>query len=460
LTGSARSVLLPALAKEQDMLRFPDGFLWGTATASYQIEGARDADGKGPSIWDTFSHIPGKIHHDENGDVACDHYHRYRDDVALMAELGLNAYRFSISWPRVLPQGTGTANSKGLDFYRLLVDALLERGIRPFITLYHWDLPQALQDRGGWGQRQTAAAFGEYAALMGRTLGDRVENWITLNEPLAATVAGHIFGVHAPGETNPQLAFQVSHHLNLAHGHAVRALRATVPNAIVGITEVSMPVYPASDSEADRAAARRYDGFANRWYWDPVLKGEYPPDILDRLGPMAPRIEPGDLEVVSPAIDFFGHNSYTRAIVKDDPDSVLTGVTQLKAEGRPHTEMGWEVYPDHLYDALTRLARDYDAPAIYITENGAAFVDEIANGIVHDPQRVDYLRTHLESAHRALRDGVKLKGYFCWSLLDNFEWSHGYSKRFGIVYVDYATQKRTVKASGRFFSECARRNGL
>jgi beta-glucosidase len=441
------------------MLRFPEGFLWGTATAAYQIEGAHDTGGKGPSIWDTFSHTPGKVFESQTGDVACDHYHRYRDDVALMADLGLNAYRFSVSWPRVLPAGDGAPNPAGLDFYSRLADALLERRIRPFITLYHWDLPQACEERGGWGVRATADAFGDYAALMGRTLGDRVKDWITLNEPLASTVAGYIFGIHAPGKIDPQLAFQVSHHLNLAHGAAVRALRATVPEARVGITHVSLPVYPASDSDADRAAAHRFDGFTNRWYWDPTLKGTYPADITERLGPFAPKIEPGDLERISPSLDFFGHNSYTRAIVKDDPESMLTGVTQLPAP-EPRTEMGWEVYPEHLYDSLTRIARDYGAPEIYITENGAAFADELVDGRVDDPERVEYLRTHLTAAHRAIQDGVRLRGYFCWSLLDNFEWSFGYSKRFGIVYVDYPTQRRIVKASGRFLAEVARRNGL
>jgi beta-glucosidase len=442
------------------MLKFPDGFLWGTATAAYQIEGAHDADGKGPSIWDTFSHTPGKIFEHHTGDVACDHYHRYHEDVGIMADLGLNAYRFSISWPRVIPSGTGRPNQRGLDFYSRLIDALLERKIRPFITLYHWDLPQALEDRAGWGSRDTAAAFGEYAALMGRTLGDRVKDWITLNEPLATTAAGYIFGILAPGKQDPQLAFQVSHHLNLAHGHAVRALRATVPGSRVGITQVSMPVYPASDSEADRQAARRYDGMVNRWYWDPPLRGAYPADILERLGPLAPSMEDGDLTLVSPPIDFFGHNSYSRAVVKDDPSSVTMGATQVPQDDKPKTEMGWEVYPDHLYDALTRITRDYGAPEIYITENGAAYVDAVVNGAVNDPQRTEYLRAHLTAAHRAIENGAKLRGYFCWSLLDNFEWSFGYSKRFGIAYVDYATQRRIVKASGRFFGEVAQRNAL
>jgi beta-glucosidase len=440
------------------MLEFPDGFLWGTATAAYQIEGAHDTDGKGLSIWDTFAHIPGKVFENQNGDVACDHYHLYRDDVQLMAGLGLNAYRFSISWPRVMPNGRGTANQKGLDFYSRLVDELLKHGLRPFVTLYHWDLPQALEDQGGWGTRETALAFGDYAALMGRTLGDRVRDWITLNEPLAATVAGHLFGIHAPGKQDPELAFQVSHHLNLAHGHAVRALRATVPNGNIGITQVSMPVYPASDLTEDRLAAERYDGLVNRWYWDPPLRGSYPADVMERIGPMAPRIEPGDLEVIATPIDFFGHNSYTRAVVRDDPTSLTMGATQVPQGGNPATEMGWEIYPDHLYTSLTRITRDYGAPEIYITENGAAFADEVVGGEVRDPQRVDYLRTHLATAHRAIQDGARVRGYFCWSLLDNFEWSFGYSKRFGIVYVDYATQRRIVKESGKFYAEVAKRN--
>lgn len=442
------------------MRRFPDGFLWGTATAAYQIEGGHDADGRGPSIWDTFSHVPGRIHCDQNGDEACDHYHRYRDDVGLMADLGINAYRFSISWSRVLPAGTGAPNQRGVDFYSALVDALLERGIRPFITLYHWDLPQALEDRGGWVARDTAAAFGEYAALVGRALGDRVKDWITLNEPLASTVAGYLFGIHAPGKRDPRAAFQVSHHLNLAHGDAVRVLRACVRQAKIGITQVSMPVYPASDAEADRAAARRYDGFVNRWYWEPTLRGAYPADVLERLGPAAPPIVDGDLERMSPPIDFFGHNSYRRAVVQDDPESALTGATEVPSPDCPRTEMGWEIYPDHLYTALTRITRDYGAPEIYITENGAAFADEVVNGAVDDPERIAYLRAHVEAAHRAIEDGARLRGYFCWSLLDNFEWSFGYAKRFGIVYVDYPTQRRIVKASGRFWSQVARANGL
>jgi beta-glucosidase len=441
------------------MQRFPHGFLWGAATAAYQIEGAHDADGKGPSIWDTFAHTAGRIENGDTGDVACDHYHRYADDAALMAELGLNAYRFSVSWPRVLPNGDGKANAHGLDFYSRLVDALLERRITPFITLYHWDLPQALQDRGGWGARDVAGWFGEYAALLGQTLGDRVTHWITFNEPFAFIVAGHVFGTHAPGLTNPALAFQCSHHMNLAHGAAVRALRASVPGSVIGITQVSLPAYPASDSEEDAAAARRFDGFVNRWYWEPPLLGQYPADILERIGADAPRIESGDLGRLSPPIDFFGHNSYSRAVVRHDPDSALLGAAQVDTHNAK-TAMGWEIYPEHLYDALTRITRDYGAPDIYITENGAAFPDEVVDGRVDDPRRIDYLRAHLAACHRAIQDGVKLRGYFCWSLLDNFEWTHGYSKRFGLVYVDYPTQRRIVKGSGQFFRAVSAANGL
>jgi beta-glucosidase len=441
------------------MLRFPDGFRWGTATAAYQIEGAPDADGKGPSIWDTFSHRPGTVQNGDTGDVACDHYHRYADDVALMAGLGLDAYRFSVSWPRVIPDGSGAPNAAGLAFYDRLVDALLARGITPFVTLYHWDLPQALQDRGGWGNREIAGWFGDYAACLGRALGDRVRHWITFNEPFAFIVIGHVFGIHAPGLREPALAFQAAHHMNLAHGDAVRALRATSPGASIGITQVSMPCYPASDGEADLAATRRYDGFVNRWYWEPPLSGRYPDDILERLGPLTPRSDAGDAARMSPPIDFFGHNSYTRAVVRDDPGSALIGATAIDP-GNPKTAMGWEIYPDHLYDALTRISRDYGRPAIYITENGASFDDVVRDGAVDDPQRAEYLRTHLAACQRAIADGVDLRGYFCWSLLDNFEWAYGYGKRFGIVHVDFATQQRLVKASGRFFAECARRNGV
>lgn len=440
------------------MRSFPEGFLWGAATSAYQIEGAHEADGKGRSIWDEFAHTPGRIAGGDNGDIACDHYHRYRDDIALLAELGCNAYRFSISWTRVLPNGTGATNALGMGFYNRLVDTLLEFRITPFLTLYHWDLPLALQESGGWGERDTAAAFAEYAALMGRALGDRVRNWITFNEPFAFVVGGHFFGTDAPGLSDLALTFRASHNVNLAHGAAVRALRDSVPRARIGITQVSLPVYPASDTEADRAAARRVDGVVNRWFWEPPLRGSYPKDVMESLGELAPVIQAGDLEQLSPPIDFLGHNSYTRAVVRDEAGTPL-GASQVDPGGTK-TDMGWEIYPDHIYDALTRITRDYDGPEMYVTENGAAFRDEVVNGAVDDPQRVDYLGAHLAACHRAIGDGVKLRGYFCWSLLDNFEWSYGFSKRFGLVYVDFATQQRIVKASGRFFASVARANAL
>lgn len=441
-------------------MRFPEGFLWGTATSAYQIEGAWNEDGKGPSIWDTFSHTPGRILNGDTGDIACDHYHRYREDVAIMKRLHLGAYRFSISWPRVLPAGKGAVNPAGLDFYDRLVDELCRQSILPVVTLFHWDLPQALEDEGGWANRETAKWFAHFAAIVARKLGDRVGLWITLNEPLAFVLAGYIFGIHAPGKQDPQVALQVSHHLNLGHANAVRALRETVRGARVGITHVSMPVYPASEREADLLAARRADGFVNRWFWEPSLTGRYPQEVWDELGPFAPRLEAGDEEALAAPIDFFGHNSYTRMVMRDEPSIPIVRAAQVRQEGRPHTDMDWEVYPQHLFDALTRLHRDYGPIDIYITENGAAYRDEVQDGRVHDEQRRLYLEAHLREAARAIAAGVPLRGYFCWSLLDNFEWNFGYSKRFGLVYVDYPTQTRIIKDSGLFFAEVAANHGL
>ncbi len=441
------------------MSRFPDGFLWGAASSAYQIEGAWNADGKGPSIWDSFSHQPGRIAGGHTGDMACDHYHRYRQDVDLIAELSLNAYRFSISWPRVLPSGWGTANQAGLDFYDRLVDALLAHGIRPFVTLFHWDLPQALQDRGGWDQPDTCAVFGEYASRMGSLLGDRVKDWITLNEPLSVVTQGYLQGVHAPGMRDPQLAFRVTHRLNLAHAEAVRALRAAVAGARVGISHVSVPVHPASDSNSDAATARWVDGLANRWFWDPSLKGQYPREVLEELGPLAPEIKADDLRKLAEPIDFFGHNSYKRILVAHDPHAPLTKARTLAGPG-PKTAMGWEIYPEHLYESLLRIHREYHGIDIVITENGVAFPDVLNNGSVCDPERTDYVFVHLQAAERALADGVNLRGYFYWSLLDNFEWAAGYAPRFGLVYVHYATQERIIKASGRAFAKWARQNSI
>lgn len=442
------------------MLGFPRGFFWGTATSAYQIEGAWNEDGKGPSIWDTFSHTPGKIIDGSTGDTACDHYHRYREDIELMVRLRLNAYRFSISWPRVLPTGRGAVNVAGLDFYDRLVDTLCEHRIEPFVTLYHWDLPQSLQDVGGWETRDTASAFADYVSIVAQRLGDRVRHWITLNEPLAVVVAGYVLGIHPPGKQDPRAAAQVSHHLNVAHSLAVQTLRASCPVAKVGITHVALPVYPASSSPEDRAAAQRWDCLVNRWFWEPSLVGRYPTEGLELLAELAPQFAPGDEDLLCEPVDFFGHNSYTRAVVRSEPQVPLVGAVQVPQPGRPHTSMGWEVYPDHLYDSLLRIARDYSPKAIVITENGAAYPDELRDGRVADLERIQYLRDHLVRAARAIAAGVPLQGYFCWSLLDNFEWTYGYTQRFGIVYVDFGTQQRIIKDSGYFYSRVAAHNGL
>jgi beta-glucosidase len=446
--------------------RFPDGFLWGTATAAYQIEGAVNEDGRGPSIWDTFSHTPGKTFEGHTGDVACDHYHRWPEDVRLMQQLGTPAYRFSIAWPRIFPQGTGQVNERGLDFYDRLVDALLQAGITPFVTLYHWDLPQALQDRGGWASRETVEAFAAYADVVARRLGDRVKHWITHNEPWVVAFAGHFLGVHAPGIQDSATALQVSHHLLLSHGRAVPAIRAASPDAQVGITLNLSPVHPAADSEEDRLAAQRYDGFLNRWFLDPIFGRGYPQDMLEVYGELAPTVEPGDLEAIAASLDFLGVNYYTPAFVRhDSSDANLLKLAplspeELQARGYEVTEMGWAVVPNGLYELLIRLQRDYAPSTIYITENGAAFEDRLEDGRVHDPKRIAFLRDHFGAAHRAVQDGVPLRGYFVWSLMDNFEWAHGYSKRFGVIYIDYDTLERIPKESYAWYAEVIRANGL
>ncbi len=442
-------------------VRFPEGFLWGAATAAYQIEGAWDEDGKGPSIWDTFSHTPGKIRDGDTGDVACDHYHGWREDVALMRELGLKAYRFSVSWPRVIPEGTGPVNRAGLDFYSRLVDALLEAGIAPALTLYHWDLPQALQDRGGWGSRETAGAFVEYADVVSRALADRVLLWITHNEPSVVAVEGHVTGEHAPGLADPALGVQVAHHILLSHGLAVPVLRANGARK-VGITINVWPVAPASGSTEDRAAAERVYAREAGWYLDPLHRGAYPEEILGIYGRLGwiPETRDGDLEAISAPLDFLGLNYYSRSMVRHDPDAGPLQAADVHEPGQ-YTEMGWLVYPDGLYDLLTRVHRDYAPAELYVTENGAAYADVVgADGLVHDDQRVAYLREHFAAAARAISSGVPLRGYFVWSLLDNFDWAEGYSKRFGIVRVDYETQARTVKDSGWFVRDVAAANGF
>jgi beta-glucosidase len=440
---------------------FPEGFAWGTATAAFQIEGAPREDGKGESIWDRFSHTPGVIQDGANADVACDHYHRWRDDVALMAELAHNAYRFSIAWTRVLPAGRGAVNAAGLDFYDRLVDALLARGITPYVTLYHWDLPQTLQDAGGWRNRDTVAAFVEYAEVVAGRLGDRVRHWITHNEPQVVTNAGHLTGEMAPGVRDLGAWWPVSHHLLLSHGRAVPVLRAaSAPGARVGITLNLSPKVPASDSAADQRAAPLADALFNRWYLDPLFRGAYPEEAAALLRRPENLIQPGDLAAIQAPLDFLGVNYYTIERIRRDPD--LPGfVPQVAPEAGPGlTTMGWAVRPTGLGDLLIRLHREYQPPALYVTENGAAFPDALTpEGQVEDPERMDYLRRHLAQARRAIAAGVPLRGYFIWSLLDNFEWARGYTQRFGLAYTDYPTQRRIIKGSGRYFAEVARSNG-
>ena len=433
----------------------PADFLWGAATSAYQIEGAAHEDGRGQSIWDSFAAIPGKIADGSTGEPAADHYHRARDDVALMREVGLHAYRFSVAWPRVQPEGRGRPNAAGLDFYDRLVELLLESGIRPFVTLYHWDLPQALQDRGGWANRETIDRFADYAEIVSHRLGDRVHDWITHNEPWVVAWLGHATGVHAPGLADPALYPRVAHNLLLAHGVATPVVRGNVRGgaAGVGIVLNLSPVEPASARDEDERTALIHDGVLNRWYLDALFKGVYPADILERQ-PI--EVETSEMETIATPIDFLGVNYYSRAVVRMGPGG-------RPAQTRPageYTAMGWEVYPQGLYDLLTRLTRDYHPPALYVTENGAAFADAPGpDGAVHDPRRVAYLEAHVEQAARAVAAGVPLRGYFVWSLLDNWEWAEGYTKRFGLVYVDYTTQARTIKDSGHWYSRFIAREG-
>jgi beta-glucosidase len=422
--------------------RFPPGFLWGAATAAYQIEGAPLADGKGPSIWDVFCRVPGAVANGDTGDVACDHYRRFREDVALMAELGLGAYRFSISWPRVLPAGTGATNEPGLEFYDRLVDELLAHGIRPLATLYHWDLPHALQDRGGWPSPDAPGWFGEYAALAAERLGDRVRDWVTINEPGVVTWIGHLEGRHAPGARDFGTAVATGHSLLLAHREGAAAIRAATADARVGIALDLRPVHPAGDTPDDHQAARLLDAHQNRWFLDPLFGRGYPAELVERLGDLAPP----PLDGYHGRLDFLGANYYTRHRAR--PAEGPIGAEMVGPAGVPTTDMGWEVYPDGLRELLVRLHDDYGPLPLLVTENGAAFGD--------DERRLDYLARHLEAAAEAIEAGVPLEGYFAWSLLDNFEWAEGYAKRFGIVEVDYATQLRTVRPSGRWYSELVR----
>jgi beta-glucosidase len=440
---------------------FPPDFIWGAATASHQIEGAWDEDGKGESIWDHFSHTPGKIANGDMGDVACDHYHRWREDVALMKEIGLQAYRFSIAWPRLLPEGRGSVNQPGLDFYDQLVDGLLEAGIEPFVTLYHWDLPQVLQDQGGWPTRSTAEAFVEYADLASRTLGDRVTYWMTLNEPYVSAFVGYLEGRHAPGHSDLDEALAAAHHLLLAHGWAVPVIRRNSPDAQVGIVLNLSGQTPASPSAADRAAAWQQDGVVNRWFLDPLSARGYPVDIVQHHGRPMDFVQAGDPEAIAAPLDFLGVNYYARGVVRSSVVREAENAPRTVFPNPERTEMGWEVYPEGLYELLGRVHFDYRFPSLYVTENGAAYPDQIGpDGQVDDPSRVAYLKNHFTEAARASAAGVPLRGYFVWSLMDNFEWAHGYSKRFGLVYVDYPTQQRVLKTSAHWYRRVIAANGV
>jgi beta-glucosidase len=424
---------------------FPHDFVWGAAASAYQTEGAVDVDGRGKSIWDSFVTVPGAVRAGDDGAVACDVYHRYAGDIVLMQALGIDAFRLSIAWPRIVPAGRGRVNERGLDFYDRLVDALLDAGIEPWVNLYHWDLPQPLEDAGGWPARDTAAAFAEYAAVVAGRLGDRVPRWITHNEPYCASFLGYELGLHAPGRRDRAAAIAASHHLLLSHGLAVEAIRAAAPDAAVGIVLDSWPAHPASDDPADAAAARVVDGMRNRWFFDPVLRGSYPADVLELFAEAAPPVREGDLETIAVPIDFLGVNNYSRTLVRAGAEPWGTDV---RAPAAPLTAMGWEIYPAGLGEVLRRLHAEYDAPPLYVTENGAAFGDvRTHDGRIHDVERIAYLEAYLGEVAAALRDGVDVRGYFVWSLLDNFEWAEGYSKRFGLVYVDYPTLRRIPKDS-------------
>jgi beta-glucosidase len=441
-------------------IRFPDGFLWGAATSAYQIEGSPLVDGAGPSIWHRFSHSPGRTANGETGDVACDHYRRYADDVALMRELGFNAYRFSVSWSRVLPEGRGRVNAAGLGFYDRLVDALLAAGIAPNVTLYHWDLPAALDDRGGWLNPDIAPWFADYARVMFDKLDDRVEMWATLNEPWVVADGGYLHGVLAPGHRNLFEAPIATHNLLRAHAAAVEAYRAAGAHRI-GIVVNLEPKYDASEREEDQAATRRADAYMNRQYLDPILLGGYPSELGEIFGEAWPDHPASELEYLKQPIDFVGVNYYTRSVTRDDPTVWPVRAGRVEQPRHAHTETGWEVYAHGLADTLEWVTERYGRIPLYVTENGAAFYDapQPIDGRVEDPLRVAYYRSHLRAAHTALCQGVDLRGYYAWSLLDNYEWSLGYSKRFGIVHVDYETQRRTPKASARFYSEVIRTHG-
>jgi beta-glucosidase len=445
---------------------FPRTFFWGTATSSYQIEGAWKVDGKGESIWDRFAHTRGKIKNGDTGDVACDSYHRWQEDIALLRAMNLNSYRFSIAWPRIQPSGAGPANSEAVDYYSRLVDALLEARIRPLVTLYHWDLPQVLEDAGGWPNRDTASRFVDYAAVVSRALGDRVSDWMLFNEPSAFVDLGYLEGVHAPGRKSLVDFLRASHTVNLAQGEGFRALKAVRPSARVGTAFSMSPCEPATNSEEDKLAAEHAHAITNLWFLDPALKGRYP-DALAFLPETIMGIKSGDFEKVKAPLDFIGINLYYRTIASaptamerlSHSQQWLFPVKMAGGEQGPKTDIGWEVWPQALYDMVLRITHDYNRPVIEITESGCAYNDgPDANGVIHDSRRIEYHRQYLQALAEAMADGADVRSYHAWSLMDNFEWAEGFSQRFGLAYVDFKTQKRTLKESGRWYGKVAQEN--
>ena len=446
-------------------IRFPEGFHWGTATASYQIEGAWNEDGKGESIWDRFTHTPGPIKNGDNGDVACDSYHRFRDDVALMREMNLNSYRFSFSWPRVLPTGKGAVNAKGLDYYGALIDELLAAGIRPIPTLYHWDLPQSLEEAGGWPERDMAGRFADYAEVMVRAFGDRVHDWIVFNEPAIFTVMGYLVGIHAPGRRDRDAFLRATHTVNRAQAEAFRAMRAASGEARIGTAFSMSPCEPFGDSQADADAAERWHGFVNAWFLEPALRGRYPDAYVDGVPLETLGVRDGDLELVKAPLDFIAINLYMRTLVEASPgnpnglDAHAAG--PLGGNDGPRTDFGWEVWPDALHDMILRVTRDYDRPVIEVTENGCSYSDgPDANGRIRDDRRIDFYRGYLAAVARAIEAGADVRGYHAWTLLDNFEWAEGYQQRFGLAWVNFPETDRTLKDSGRWYGQVAAENGF
>jgi beta-glucosidase len=447
-------------------ITFPKSFFWGTATASYQIEGAWKEDGKGESIWDRFSHTPGKIKNGDTGDVACDSYHRWGEDIALIRAMNLNSYRFSISWPRIQPNGSGLANSKVIDYYSRIVDALLEAHVRPLVTLYHWDLPQALEDAGGWPNRDTGSKFADYVELVARALGDRVSDWILFNEPLAFTYNGYLDGTHAPGRSSIFDFLRATHTVNLAQAAGFHALKAARPSARVGSAFSMSACEPATDSEQDRKAAERCHALLNTWFLEPALKGRYP-EAMAFLPESAMRIKPGDLDKMRAPLDFIGINLYYRTLASApgaferiaNAQQWLFPVKMSGGQQGPKTGNGWEVWPQALYDIVTRITRDFNHPQIEITESGCAYNDAPdSQGLINDTNRIEYHRQYLHALHQAMAEGADVRGYHAWSLLDNFEWAEGYNQRFGLAYVDYKTQQRTIKESGHWYAKVAAGN--